>query len=112
MENVNEFIERNGLTIHLFGSEDRGFTCQLIIEKDSSLLPDPRQVDKCWGPYSSDSPFPYYFLDSTGKPSPTKEGSILNLEKDVLTRIKRFEKHGDLRPSQVRKLDLLKKFIG
>jgi len=110
MDNVNEFIERNGFLIHLQGSEERGFTSQLTI--DSSLLPDPRKVNNCWGPYTVESPVPYYFLDATGKPSPTREGSILNLEKDVLNRIKRFKKHGDLRPSQVRKLDLLKKFIG
>ena len=47
MDNVNEFIEQNGFLIHLQGSEERGFTSQLTI--DSSLLPDPRKVDNCWG---------------------------------------------------------------
>jgi len=110
MDNNNIFLSINGFYVHVNCHGDGNFVSQLCIE--SSSLPDSQKVDKCWGPYSSDSPVPYYFLDSTGKPSPTVSGSIENLKKDVLNRIKRMENHGNLRPTQVRKLDLLKSFIG
>lgn len=104
------FLSVNGFYVHVNGRPESGFVSHLCLE--SNRLPEPRKVDKCWGPYSSSSSVPYYFLDSTGRPSSTVAGSIDNLKKDVLNRIKRMEKRGKLRPAQVLKLDLLKSFIG
>jgi hypothetical protein len=39
----------------------------------------------------------------------SEEDSLRLLRKNILSEIKRMEKRGDLRPSQVRRLDLLKK---
>ena len=44
--------------------------------------------------------------------SPTLAGALEDLRKNVTREVKRLEKHGDLRPSQVRRLELLKQFLG
>lgn len=46
-----------------------------------------------------------------GKWSPSVEASIETVRKNVLKEIRNLEAHGDLRPSQVRRLDLLKGWI-
>ena len=39
----------------------------------------------------------------------SEEDSLRLLRKNILSEIKRMERNGDLRPSQIRRLDLLKK---
>ena len=46
-----------------------------------------------------------------GKWSDTHEGSIENLKKSISKEVSRLEKHGDLRPSEVRRLDFLRSVL-
>lgn len=46
-----------------------------------------------------------------GKWSPSVEASIETVRKNVVKEIRSLEAHGDLRPSQVRRLDLLKGWV-
>lgn len=46
-----------------------------------------------------------------GKWSPSVEASIETVRKNVVKEIRNLEAHGDLRPSQVRRLDLLKGWV-
>lgn len=98
----------NGFSIKIVNA-DAGVISQLGV--DISKVEDHRLIDKCFGPYT-DGDQKYFYLDCTGKWCENEEKSIESLRNNVIKKIKRMEKNQDLRPSQVRKLDLLKKFIG
>lgn len=72
---------------------------------------DPMDVSNCRGDFSR-SGWSYLAAGPQGKWSPTLEKSIDVVRKTVLRQIKSLESHRDPRPSQVRRLELLKSWIG
>lgn len=72
---------------------------------------DPTKVSKTWDDCYK-SGWSYLAVGPKGKWSPTPEKSIDVVRKTVLRQIKSLESQHDLRPSQVRRLELLKSWIG
>lgn len=99
-----KLIEENGFIICIKRAP-AGLIAQLYIEPN---LVD-QEVYHAWPSYHGGREI--LFLDCTGRWSDSEEEAIETLRRSVLRKIKMIEKNTDRRPSQDRKLELLKKFI-